>query len=204
MSTDVLQRLLARPRKVVEYERCEMCAAQLPDEHSHVVHLEARSLLCACRPCALLFMNSNAAAGRYKTVPDRYVHDPAFTLSDAQWDTLQIPVGMVFLFTNSRDERVIAFYPGPAGATECSLPLDEWAEVCAANPALTAAEPDVEAVLLRRHDGGIDAHLVPIDACYRLVGLVRTTWKGFDGGEEAHNAIDAFFADLRERSGTQA
>ena len=27
--------------------------------------------------------------------------------------------------------------------------------------------------------------LVPIDACYRLVGLVKLHWRGFDGGSEA-------------------
>ena len=44
------------------------------------------------------------------------------------------------------------------------------------------------------------AYLVPIDVCYELVGLVRLHWKGFDGGEEAWGAINAFFADLRGRS----
>ncbi|MFD0803807.1 DUF5947 family protein, partial [Streptomonospora algeriensis] len=39
-----------------------------------------------------------------------------------------------------------------------------------------------------------------VDTCYRLVGLVRATWKGFDGGREARQAIDGFFADLRARS----
>ena len=42
--------------------------------------------------------------------------------------------------------------------------------------------------------------LVPIDACYRLVGLVRMHWRGFDGGSEAWAAIDAFFAELNERA----
>ena len=43
----------------------------------------------------------------------------------------------------------------------------------------------------------IDA-VFPVDACYRLVGLVRLHWKGFDGGAEAWAAIDAFFAELQE------
>ena len=64
-------------------------------------------------------------------------------------------------------------------------------------------EPDVEALLVRRGDAGrgdrAEALLVPVDACYRLVGLVRRHWKGFDGGAEAWAAIDAFFDELRER-----
>jgi hypothetical protein len=42
--------------------------------------------------------------------------------------------------------------------------------------------------------------VVPIDACYELVGLVRMHWKGFDGGEEAWAAIGGFFDAVRERS----
>ena len=61
-------------------------------------------------------------------------------------------------------------------------------------------EPDVEALLVRRGDAGrgggpARALLVLVDACYRLDGLVRLHWKGFDGGAEAV-AIDAFFAEL--------
>jgi hypothetical protein len=41
---------------------------------------------------------------------------------------------------------------------------------------------------------------VPIDACYELVGRLRTLWRGFDGGREAHDAMDAFFAHVAERS----
>jgi hypothetical protein len=39
--------------------------------------------------------------------------------------------------------------------------------------------------------------LVPIDACYRLVGLVKRHWRGFDGGSEAWAAIDGYFASLQ-------
>jgi hypothetical protein len=43
-------------------------------------------------------------------------------------------------------------------------------------------------------------HLVPIDACYELVGQLRGQWRGFDGGREAHDAIEAFFSRVRARS----
>jgi hypothetical protein len=56
----------------------------------------------------------------------------------------------------------------------------------------------VEAVLVR--DG--ECFLVPVDTCYELVGLVRTHWKGFDGGAEAHRRIDEFFSGIRARAGT--
>ena len=55
-------------------------------------------------------------------------------------------------------------------------------------------------VLVRRTGEGFECYLVPIDACYELVGLVRMHWKGFDGGQEAWEAIDGFFDAVRERS----
>jgi hypothetical protein len=58
----------------------------------------------------------------------------------------------------------------------------------------------VEALLVRRAGEGFECFLVPIDACYELVGLVRMHWKGFDGGQEAWEAIDGFFDAVRERS----
>jgi Family of unknown function (DUF5947) len=80
------------------------------------------------------------------------------------------------------------------------LHLDAWAEVAAANPVLTDPAPDVEALLVRRTGDGFECFLVPIDACYELVGLVRMHWKGFDGGQEAWAAIDGFFERVLERS----
>ena len=38
-----------------------------------------------------------------------------------------------------------------------------------------------------------EAHLVPIDACYELVGLLRQVWRGFDGGQEARARIETWF-----------
>jgi hypothetical protein len=182
-------------------ERCDLCAEPVPEEHSHVVNLDSRAILCACRACYLLFTHEGAAGGRFRAVPERYLRDPGFRLDDAQWDALQIPVRMAFFFHNSAMERTVAFYPSPAGATESLLPLEAWEEVVAANPTLASLAPDVEAVLVRRAAAGFESYLVPIDACYQLVGLVRLHWRGFDGGEEAWREIDGFFDRLRQRCG---
>ena len=192
-------------------ERCEMCTAPVADEHQHVVDVVSRSLMCTCRPCYLLFTDQQAAQ-RYRAVPDRYASFPEFRLDQGDWDDLQIPVGLAFLFTNSAQQRVVAFYPGPAGATESELPLSTWERVTEANPALRTVRPDVEALLVRGGDhppspvassgerDGFVAHLVPIDACYELVGRMRSTWRGFDGGQEARAALTAFFAEVERRS----
>jgi hypothetical protein len=104
---------------------------------------------------------------------------------------------------NSSMDQIAAFYPSPAGATESLLPLDSWQEIVAANPDLATLQPDVEAFLVRstdRHSGEAECYLVPIDVCYELVGQLRMLWKGFDGGTEAHAALDAFFERMHDKA----
>lgn len=177
-----------------------MCGVLIAASHSHVVNVEVRGLMCVCRPCCLLFTQDGAGRGRFRAVPDRYLYDPAFTLTDAQWDRLQIPVGMAFFFRNSALGRFAAFYPSPAGATESLLPAGTWDEILAANPALPEAAPDVEALLLRRRDDRVECYLVPIDACYDLVGRVRLHWRGFEGGGAVWEELEDFFTRLQDRS----
>jgi uncharacterized protein DUF5947 len=201
----VLQRIRqSRPTpKPRPGERCEMCAEIIGDRHDHVVDLEHRSLLCTCRGCYLLFTSGGAGGHRYRAVPDRYLVFPEFRLSSGQWDALQIPVSVAFFFVNSTLDRVAAFYPSPAGATESLLSLATWDEVVAANPELATLTPDVEAFLVRTDGpgrGAAECFLVPIDACYELVGELRRLWRGFDGGTEAHEALASFFARVRARA----
>jgi hypothetical protein len=190
-----------RPARPVA-ETCELCREVIPEQHQHLVDVRARTLVCACRGCWLLFTSEGAGGGHWRGVPDRYLAFPDLRLTGAQWESLQIPVGVAFFFLNSELDRVAAFYPGPAGATESLLSLEAWADLVAANPALGTIQPDVEAVLVRSERGvdGAECFLVPIDACYELVGQLRLTWRGFDGGTEAHEAIDGFFARVRSRA----
>jgi len=198
----VLARVSANRPAPSAGERCEMCAEEIGGEHSHVVDVVGRGLLCTCRPCYLLFTAQDAQL-RYRAVPDRYLSFPGFALGDRQWDELEIPVGLAFFLANSALGRTVAFYPGPAGATESELPLGAWEAIVRANPALALIVPDVEALIVRMPDGrgtALAAHLVPIDRCYELVGALRLTWRGFDGGQEARDLLAAFFADLAARS----
>jgi hypothetical protein len=89
--------------------------------------------------------------------------------------------------------------------------LDKWAEIVAANPELGTLQPDVEAFLVRASPergeperGEAACYLVPIDVCYELVGHLRRLWRGFDGGSEAHEQLDRFFATVRARCGVTA
>jgi hypothetical protein len=177
-----------------------MCAEPIGEWHGHVVDVEGRGLMCTCRPCALLFTKEGAGGGRFRAVPERYRYAADVPLAAATWDSIGIPVAMAFFFTNSTLGQTVAFYPSPAGATESLLSLEAWTDLLAATPTLADLLPDVEALLVHKAEDGFECFAIPIDACYQLVGLVRTHWKGFDGGEDAWAAIHKFFADLRERS----
>ncbi|MEU8577655.1 DUF5947 family protein [Streptomyces asoensis] len=181
-------------------ERCELCAVTVAAGHRHLVDTEARALVCACGPCALLMEQPGAAAGRFRTVPARYLTDPTHRIDESAWDALQIPVGVAFLFRNAALDRLVALYPSPAGATESELEPAAWTAVLDGSPLAALLEPDVEALLLRRTGGRFECHLVPIDICYELVGRMRLSWQGFDGGAEARAALDTFFADVARRA----
>jgi hypothetical protein len=196
----VLQRLRQAPARPRPGECCDMCGEPVADEHEHVVNTDSRSLMCTCRGCWLLFTSNGAGGGKYRAVPDRYLDLGALSVAPGSWDELQIPVSVAFFFRNSTLGSVAAFYPSPAGATESLLPLDAWDRLVADNDVLCTMEADVEALLVRRDSEHKDAYLVPIDACYELVGELRRLWKGFDGGTEAHDAMDSFFGRLRERA----
>jgi Family of unknown function (DUF5947) len=180
-------------------ERCGLCGEQVAAEHGHVANLGDRRLLCACRACYLLFTKDGAANGRYRAVPQRYLRLPGFALSQAQWDSLNIPVDLAFFFHQSDLDTVVACYPSPAGATESLLDLNAWADVVAANPAIAGIAADVEALLLRWRATGAECYLVPIDACYELAGLVRTHWVGFAGGADLWRRIEEYFDRLQRR-----
>lgn len=175
-----------------------MCSAELPVEHQHLVAPANRQLVCACEACAILFSGQDGT--KYKRVPRRICSLPNFRLTDRQWDSLMIPIQLAFFFQSTPDRRMIALYPSPAGPTESLLTLDSWNEIVQANPVLQEMEPDVEALLVKRVGGASEYYLVPIDECYKLVGLIRTHWRGLSGGTEVWREIGQFYAELKERS----
>ena len=181
-----------------------MCDTEIDDRHGHVADLEKRSIMCTCRACYLLFTRETEEVPRYRAVPDRHLHDPEHTLTAADWEQLQIPVAVAFFLRttdfDTHQESITAFYPGPAGATECLLDLTVWERLRDDHPLLGTALLDVEAIVIRSDAQHRDCYLVPVDACYELVGRIRQQWRGFDGGDEAHASIDGFFEELRRTS----
>jgi hypothetical protein len=181
-------------------ERCELCNEPMPSEHRHLLELSSRELVCACRPCSLLFDKEGSGSGRYKLVPERRLRLEEFAIGEQAWEELRIPVDMAFFFHSSAAERVLAYYPGPMGPTESQLQLSSWRELEAENPILSELAPDVEALLVNRVGGARGYWLVPLDECYSLVGLIRTRWRGLSGGSEVWGAIENFFEQLNRRA----
>jgi Family of unknown function (DUF5947) len=186
----------ARPRP--PEERCELCGAPLAPEHEHLIEPASRKLSCCCNACAILF--SNREGTRFRRVPRRVESLRDLRLSDAQWEGLHLPISLAFFFRSTPAGRVLAYYPSPAGATESLLPLEAWQELEAENPALRELEPDVEALLVNRVGQAREHFRVPIDECFKLVGLLRIHWKGLSGGSEVWEEIGRFFDQLRQRA----
>jgi hypothetical protein len=177
---------LAR-RRAAPLERCELCGAPIAHDHRHLLEPASRELLCACRACALLFDRG----GRYTLVPTRRARVGDDVLSDLAWEELRLPVDIAFFLRSSAQGRDMAFYPSPLGATESQLPVEV--------ELLATLEPDVEALLVNRAQGAREHWIVPIDDCFRLVGLIRTHWKGLTGGRDVWREIPRFFEELERR-----
>lgn len=189
-------RRFARPR--AQLEQCELCAAPLADRHQHLLEPSTRRLRCACDACAVLF--DSAAAARYRRVPRDVEFWPEFQLGDERWADLGVPISLAFFFHSTPAGQVRAVYPSPAGATEVALAAEAWDALVGENPALAALAPDVEALMAYRIGGAREHYRVPIDECYRLVGLVRTHWRGLSGGTEVWRHLAEFFAGLKRRA----
>lgn len=184
-------------------EHCELCSAELDHNHPHLVELASRQIVCACDACAMLFDRLERL--KFKRIPRdiRFLAD--FDMTDAEWNSLAIPINLAFFYRSSIEGRMAALYPSPAGAVESLLTLEAWNAIVAKNRVLEQLQADVEALLVNRvgrRDAATQAecYLAPIDECYRLVGIIRANWKGLSGGTEVWTEIDRFFADLRRKS----
>lgn len=188
-------------RKRTQVECCEMCSLELAADHQHLIDPEKRKLVCACDACAILF---TATDTKLRRVPRCVRFIPDFRMTDAQWNSLMIPIEMAFFFNSSPHGRVVAFYPSPAGAIESLLAFETWNEVVNDNPVLAEMIPDVEALLVNRVGANRGApaayYIVPIDECYKLVGLIRLHWHGLSGGTEMWREISTYFSALQAKA----
>lgn len=197
LPADVLAGLGRRARSGPPEERCELCGTALDPGHRHMLDVEARRILCTCEICLAM----KAGMASLRPVGTRTAWLPDLDLSDEQWASFGLPVGLAFFFRSSANQAVVALYPSPAGATEAELDMIAWQRLLAANPVLKTLEPDAEALVVNRMDDPAEHAIVPVDECYRLVGLIMATWTGISGGSAIEDAVPAFFAGVRRAAG---
>ena len=177
-------------------EHCDFCAVPLSTNHRHLIEASNRRIVCVCDPCALRFQNT--VGGRFKIIPRDARALPDFQISDAEWESLALPINLAFFFHDSVTGRTVAMYPSPAGATESLLPLTSWTGLAVNNPVVARMEADTEALLVNRVARAREYFITPIDRCYELIGVIRAHWRGLSGGEKAWEEVGRFFARLRE------
>ncbi len=158
--------------------------------------LSERQILCACESCVAL----RSGDPDLRPTGTRVVWLGDFEFSDELWASFQIPIGLAFFMDSTTAGGVVAFYPSPGGSMESELDLDAWTQLRRANPVLASLEPDGEALLINRISDPPQHAIVPIDECYKLVGMIKAGWEGISGGRGPEEAIEAFFAELRARA----
>ncbi|MDP9159682.1 MAG: DUF5947 family protein [Acidobacteriota bacterium] len=185
---------ISRRRPTVT-EQCELCSVGLAEPHPHLLDPKTRQVLCACDACAMVFCGQEGA--RYLRIPRQVRQLSSFQMTDLQWEGLMLPINLAFFYREAASGKVRALYPSPAGAMESLLSLESWDEIVLQNPVLQKMESDVEALLVNRVGAEAEYFKVPIDECYRLVGLIRKNWKGLSGGTEVWTQIQSFFSALK-------
>ena len=203
----VLRRVHAAARAAGTGRARATCApSRSATTHSHVANIADRRLMCTCRGCYLLFTAAggrrpaDARGARRSTASSTTSRSPR-----QQWDDLAIPVDLVFLFRQSdaedADGRAAArrLLPEPGRRDRVRARPRRRGSGSPRRTRRSATWPTTsQAALLRRTGPGeFTCLLVPIDACYELVGLVRKHWTGFSGGAEVWQRIDEFFDRCR-------
>jgi hypothetical protein len=179
-------------------EHCELCSANLGPVHLHLLDPRQRQIICSCDACAMLFSGQENA--RYLRVPRRIRRFTHFRMAGLEWESLMIPINLAFFYYDSGAHKTMAMYPSPAGAIESLLSLESWTQIAAGHPALATMQPDVETFLVNRITAEHEYYIVPIDECFRLVGIIRLHWRGLSGGAEVWKEIARFFIDLKARA----
>ncbi len=126
--------------------------------------------MCTCRPCYLLFTDQTAHLN-YRAVPDRYLAFGEFVACDARMGRAadpgraRVPVPQLGAGTHDR------LLSGPGRRHGVGTAARRVGDDRRRPSRTRCVRPDVEALLVRRIDGAAQpCYLVPIDACYELVG----------------------------------
>ena len=142
--------------------------------------------MCACRGCYLLFTSEGAGGGHFRAVPDRYLAFTDFRLSRGAVGQPADPGQRRVLLRqlDARSGRRVLSRARPGRPSRCSR---STCGTSSSPPTRRSprSSPTSRRLLVRadRESDGAECFLVPIDACYELVGHLRRLWRGFDGGQ---------------------
>ena len=184
------------PASAASTATCELCPIGIGEDHRHLLNLVERRIVCVCETC----WSMRSGDPEFRPPGSRTLWLEDFVMADEIWSAFQIPIGLAFLLRSSVSGGVVALYPSPLGATESELELTAWDALCEANPILDQMEPDAEALIVNRTGDEHQYAIVPVDQCYRMVGLIKSRWEGITGGRAVEEAVGEFFERVRARA----
>jgi hypothetical protein len=191
-----------RPAAELAAGACGLCGAVIPADphHEHLLEVETGRLLCGCLACALLF--DSAGETRFWRLPRGVRRVPELRFEPADWEALGIPIRLAFFVRGAPNETgaAKAVFPSPAGPVTSSLSTEQLALLEERHGAFGALQPGVEALLVAELATCAGAFRLPIDACFRLVGLVRQKWRGLAGGAELESELAEFVQALSRKA----
>ncbi len=195
-SIRVLRAFVAeRPRPAV----CALCGANIAPHpaHPHLLSAHGGRVVCACGACSLLFGGEPNAA--YRRLPRTVELYGEPTLRDADWQLLGVPIRLA-CFVRRTAQEVECIYPSPAGPVRSALGSEATALLTQHYPSVAELLLDVEAIVVCAVGERRAAVRVPVDECFRLVGLVRRYFRGASGGAPWWSALEEWMTELAQRS----
>ena len=178
-----------RPRRC-----CELCTepiARRAQPPGRPAHADAAVRLPGLLPALRLRWRRRRLTSA--AFPSATSPSPDFELTPAQWDRLQIPVERGLLLPELVARPGGRLLPGPGRRHRVRAAARRLGRGGRRPPAaglhaarrrgVPRASPvgGARAVPTATADG-TECYIVPIDACYELVGHLRLLWRGFDGG----------------------
>ena len=157
------------------------------------------SLRMRCLRVALRRHGGSEIQARFRTASNS---SPNFEMTDGQWESLMIPINWPSSFAPaSRTERSRSIPARRARLNRCCRSTHGQRSSRAIRVCIHSSPTSrLCSSIAYGHAHGLtraEYYIAPIDECYKLVGLIRTNWKGLSGGTEVWDEVGRFFAELR-------
>jgi hypothetical protein len=188
-------------RRRHELKHCDVCGMVVEFQPSYLVHPASRRLMFCCETCATNLVGGGS--GKYRRVPKSVQILADLKMSDAQWDSLSLPINLAFLYYSSPDRGVLVVCPSASGPNEIALPAPQWEDLVRDNPILRTFQPDVEGLLINRVGPTRRYFRAPIDQCFKLTAFIKDHWSGVTGGVDIWRKLEWCFDRWKHVATTQ-